>query len=90
MHELADAILVLPGGYGTLDELLEAVTWAQLGIHAKPVVLINTANFWDGLLKFLDTAVENGFVHERNRALMRVAANAAEALAMIGGRADQQ
>lgn len=87
MHELVDAILVLPGGYGTLDELLEAVTWAQLGIHSKPVVLINTANFWDGLLEFLDMAVENGFVHQRNRALMRVAANASEALAMIGIRA---
>ncbi len=88
MHELADAILVLPGGFGTLDELLEAVTWAQLGIHAKPVVLINTANFWDGLLDFLDTAVENGFIHTRNRELMRVAANAKEALAMIGANSE--
>jgi len=84
IHELADAILVLPGGYGTLDELLEALTWAQIGLHAKPCILINTANYWDGLLAFLDTAVANGFIEARNRELVRVAANAAEALAMAG------
>lgn len=81
IHELADAILVLPGGYGTLDELMEAVTWAQIGLHAKPCILINTAGYWDGLLAFLDTAVANGFIEPRNRELMRVAANTAEALA---------
>ena len=52
MVELADAFLVLPGGYGTLDEMVEAVTWAQLGLHAKPCILINTAGYWDGLLAF--------------------------------------
>ena len=62
MAELADAFLVLPGGYGTLDELMEAVTWAQLGMHAKPCVLINTEGYWDGLLAFLDTAVKAGFL----------------------------
>jgi hypothetical protein len=82
IHELSDAILVLPGGYGTLDELMEALTWAQIGLHAKPCILINTANYWDGLLAFLDTAVANGFIEQRNRELVRVAANAAEALAM--------
>ena len=82
IHELSDAILVLPGGYGTLDELMEAVTWAQIGLIAKPIILINTANYWDGMLSFLDTAVANGFIEARNRELMRVAANAAEALAM--------
>ena len=82
IHELCDAILVLPGGYGTLDELMEAVTWAQIGLHAKPCILINTANYWDGLMAFLDTAVASGFIEARNRELMRVAANAADALAM--------
>jgi uncharacterized protein (TIGR00730 family) len=82
IHELADAILVLPGGYGTLDELIEALTWAQIGLHAKPCILINTAHYWDGLLAFLDTAVANGFIEARNRELVRVAANAAEALEM--------
>ena len=87
IHELSDAILVLPGGYGTLDELLEAVTWAQIGLHAKPCILINTANYWNGLLDFLDTAVAAGFIEARNRELLRVAANAADALAIAAGQA---
>lgn len=85
MVKLADAFLVLPGGYGTLDELMEILTWAQLKIHAKPCVLINTRNYWDGLLGFLDTAVEAGFLKEQNRGLVRVAATAEEAVAMIAG-----
>src|SRR5271169_1338270 len=67
MAELADAFLVLPGGYGTLDELMEALTWAQLGLHAKPCVVVNTLGHYDGLLRFLDTAVEAGFVTPANR-----------------------
>jgi uncharacterized protein (TIGR00730 family) len=83
MAELADAFLVLPGGYGTLEELLEAVTWAQLGLHSKPVILINTANYWDGLLSFLDSSVAAGFLKQKNRSLLRVAANAEEAVGMV-------
>jgi uncharacterized protein (TIGR00730 family) len=83
MAELAEAFLVLPGGYGTLEEVLEAVTWAQLGLHEKPCILINTANYWDGLLRFLDTAVEAGFLKAHNRALLRVAAGADEAVGML-------
>jgi uncharacterized protein (TIGR00730 family) len=85
MVELADAFLVLPGGYGTLEELLEAVTWAQLGLHSKPCILINTAGYWDGLLQFLDTAVAAGFLKARNRDLMRVAAGAKEAIRLAVG-----
>ena len=87
IHELSDAILALPGGYGTLDELLEAITWAQIGLHAKPCILVNTADYWNGLLAFLDTAVAEGFIEAKNRSLVRVAANAADALAMAAGRA---
>jgi uncharacterized protein (TIGR00730 family) len=83
IHELSEAILALPGGYGTLDELLEAVTWAQIGIHAKPCIVINTAGYWNGLLAFIDTAVACGFIEAKNKALLRVAANAAEALQMV-------
>lgn len=83
MAELADAFLVLPGGYGTLEELLEAVTWAQLGLHAKPCILINTAGYWDGLLAFLDTALAAGFLQAKNRRLLRVAASAAKAVGMV-------
>jgi uncharacterized protein (TIGR00730 family) len=83
--ELADAFLVLPGGYGTMDEMIEVVTWAQLGLHDKPCILINTAGYWDGLLAFLDTAVAAGFVKAKNRGLVQVAANAQEAVRMAVG-----
>jgi len=90
MAELADAFLVLPGGYGTLEELLEVVTWAQLRLHAKPCVLINTVGYWDGLLAFLDTAVEAGFLKAKNRALMLVAGSAAEAVGMVADALNSQ
>ena len=80
MHELADAFIALPGGYGTLDELLEAVTWAQLGMHSKPCILLYTMGYWDGLLRFLDSAVTAGFLKLKYRKLLRVAANSADAL----------
>ena len=81
--ELADAFLVLPGGYGTMDEMVEVVTWAQLGMHAKPCILINTAGYWDGLLAFLDTAVAAGFIKAKNRGLVQVAASAKEAVSSV-------
>ena len=80
MVKLADAFLMLPGGYGTLDEMMEIVTWKQLRLHAKPCILINTANYWDGLLAFLDRAVEAGFLKAENRRLLEVAATAEEAV----------
>ncbi len=85
MVALADAFLVLPGGYGTLDELLEIVTWSQLRMHAKPCILINTAGYWDGLLTFLDSTVAAGFLKCENRELLRVAADADEAVRMVAG-----
>src|SRR5580698_8248269 len=83
MAHLADAFLILPGGYGTLDELMEIVTWKQLRMHAKPCVLINTAGYWDGLLTFLDTAATAGFLRAENRGLLGVARDAEEAVEMI-------
>jgi uncharacterized protein (TIGR00730 family) len=80
MVSLADAFLILPGGYGTLDETLEIITWSQLRLHAKPCILINTAGYWNGLLAFLDSTVAAGFLKAENRALLLVARNAAEAL----------
>jgi hypothetical protein len=83
MAVLADAFLVLPGGYGTLDELMEAVTWAQLGMHAKPCILINTAGYWNGLLAFLDSTVAAGFLKPENRQLLLVAGSAIDAIEMV-------
>lgn len=84
MVALADAFLILPGGYGTLDEMLKIITWSQLRIHTKPCVLINTLGYWNGLLDFLDTTVEAGFLKAENRALLLVAGNAKEALLLAG------
>jgi uncharacterized protein (TIGR00730 family) len=83
MVELADAFLILPGGYGTLDELMEIITWAQLGLHNKPCILINTAGYWNGLLTFLDSTVVAGFLKSENRRLLLVAATAAEAVDLV-------
>jgi uncharacterized protein (TIGR00730 family) len=83
MAELADAFLILPGGYGTLEELLEVVTWAQLRLHTKPCILINTAGYWDGLLAFLDTAVAAGFLKLKNRELLLLAGDANDAVGMV-------
>jgi uncharacterized protein (TIGR00730 family) len=81
MVHLADAFLILPGGYGTLDEALEIITWSQLRLHAKPCILINTLGYWNGLLGFLDSTVAAGFLKPENRALLKVARNATEAVA---------
>lgn len=80
MIELADAMVALPGGYGTLDEMMEALTWAQLGIHASPCVLINTLGYYDDLLRFLDTAVDRGFLQPANRQRIHVVERPEEAV----------
>jgi uncharacterized protein (TIGR00730 family) len=63
----ADAFISLPGGFGTLDETLEIMTWSQLGLHAKPVGILNVGGFFDHLLKFFDHATESGFVRAASR-----------------------
>ena len=72
MHELSDAFIALPGGFGTLDELTETITWAQLGIHAKPIGLVNVGGYFDDLLAFVDGAAARGFVSAAHRALLTV------------------
>ncbi len=71
MVELADGFVALPGGMGTFDELFEALTWAQLGIHAKPIALINIEHYFDPLLAMVDQAQQAGFVNQPSRALLR-------------------
>lgn len=70
--ELADAFVALPGGLGTLDELFEIWTWAQLGFHAKPCGLLNIADYFTPLVAFLDRAVAEGFVHAAHRHMLVV------------------
>ena len=72
--------IVLPGGYGTLDEFMEIVTWAQLKIHQKPCILLNINGYYDSFLAFLDHAVVQGFIKPENRRLIQVAEDAEAAL----------
>ena len=72
MTELADGFLVLPGAWGTLDELCEAATWAQLGIHNKPCGLWNVNGYWDSFLEFLQNAVARGFLKQAHYEMLRV------------------
>jgi len=89
MASLSDAFIALPGGYGTLDEFFEIVTWAQLNIHSKPCVLINTDGYYDFLLRFLDHAVKEEFVRAANLTLVQVARDSAEALQWIEQQGDE-
>jgi uncharacterized protein (TIGR00730 family) len=73
MADLADAFIALPGGYGTLEEFCEVVTWSQLGIQQKPCGLLNVEKYWDGLLAVLDHAVDEEFVRPENSQLVLVA-----------------
>ncbi|THG02991.1 hypothetical protein TEA_028255 [Camellia sinensis var. sinensis] len=70
MAHQADAFIALPGGYGTLEELLEVITWAQLGIHHKPVGLLNVEGYYNSLLSFLDKAVDEGFISPTARRII--------------------
>jgi uncharacterized protein (TIGR00730 family) len=80
MVQEADAFVTLPGGCGTLDEFFEVLTWAQLGIHTKPCLLVNTDGYYDQLLSFLEVAIDQGFIKAANRAYIHVVGSAAEAL----------
>jgi uncharacterized protein (TIGR00730 family) len=72
MAELADAFIALPGGLGTLEELFEVYTWAQLGLHQKPCALLNVEGYYGGVVDFLSTAVEERFVREEHREMLIV------------------
>jgi uncharacterized protein (TIGR00730 family) len=75
MQELSDGFIALPGGIGTLEELFEILTWLQLGLHSKPIGLLNINNFYDDLLKLLETMVRKGFLTMENYELLLVDTN---------------
>ena len=83
MAERSDAFLVLPGGYGTFEEMFEILTWQSIRLHTKPVCLLNVSGFYDGLLAFLDTCVAEGVLRPGARANLLVAQTAAEALDLL-------
>jgi uncharacterized protein (TIGR00730 family) len=70
MYEHSDAFLIFPGGMGTMDELFEILTWKQLGLHSKPIAILNINNYYDSLLNFLDHSVERGLVSPDHRKLL--------------------
>ncbi len=84
MGERADAFIVLPGGFGTFEELFEVLAWQTLKLHQKPILLLNTVGFYDPLLAFLDKCVDEGMLKQKNREILLVAATVEEALVQIG------
>src|SRR5260370_16394749 len=83
MDDLADGFLSLPGGLGTLEELAEVTTWSQLGLHAKPVVLLDVDAFWDSLVAQLDRMVEVGLLKPSNRLLIQRARSPEDPMAAL-------
>jgi len=83
MAECSDAFIALPGGWGTLDEFFEVLTWGQLGLHHKPCGLLNAHGYFDRLLSFLDHTVEQGFVRREYRSMIAVADSPAALLDML-------
>lgn len=76
MERLSDGFIALPGGYGTLEELAEMITWLQLGIHSKPCGVLNVRDYYGHLVRFLDHAVEHGFLKRKHREKLLVADSA--------------
>jgi len=79
----SDAIALLPGGAGSLDEFFEVLTWAQLGLHSKPIVLINTNDYWDPLLALLDHVIAQGFAKNSVKDFFKIAAMPEEAIKLL-------
>jgi uncharacterized protein (TIGR00730 family) len=83
MLEMADAIIALPGGFGTLDEIFEALSWRQLGLHRKPCGILNVNGYYDQLIAFLDHAVAAGFIRQEHRDILQVAKSPEALLEML-------
>ena len=83
MNELSDAVIALPGGFGTLEELFEMLTWAQLGLHRKPIGLLNTNGYYNDLITMIDSMVAKGFLNEMNRGMLLVSDDINELLVLL-------
>ena len=85
MSEMADAVIAMPGGVGTLEELLETLTWRQLGLVKVPVIILNTMGYYDPLLAMLRHAIDEGFMKASHAQLWQVATTPGEAIALLNG-----
>lgn len=83
MASVSDAAIAMPGGYGTLEELLEIITWKQLGIYLKPIIILNTNHYYDDLLSMFHHAVDEHFVHQQHASLWHVAETPEAAVEML-------
>ena len=83
MAELSDGVIALPGGCGTMEELLEIITWKQLGLYLKPIVILNIQGFYDPLLEMLERAIDGNFMRSEHRAIWQVATLAQEAIDLL-------
>ncbi len=83
MSELADAFIALPGGFGTFDELFETLTWSQIGLHRKPVGLLNIRHYFNPLLQMVDYAIHEGFIYPEHRSLLTSAEDPQELLRLL-------
>jgi uncharacterized protein (TIGR00730 family) len=83
MNDLCDAIIMLPGGFGTLEEFFEVLTWLQLGLHNHPVGILNTNGFYDNLLAQMDVMVEQRYLKPTNRALVLSSADPVELINLM-------
>jgi uncharacterized protein (TIGR00730 family) len=84
MATLADAFIALPGGYGTFEELFEVITWAQIGLHRKPIGLLNVAGYFDALRALVEHAITEGFIRSEHRRLLTIADAPATLLDTLG------
>lgn len=75
MNELCDGVITIPGGFGTLEEFFEMLTWAQLGLHKKPIAILNISGFFNDLILFIQTMVDRGFLKETNQQMLLVSDN---------------
>lgn len=75
MNDLCDGVIALPGGFGTLEELFEMLTWAQLGLHKKPIAILNINGFYNSLIELTETMVEKGLLKEANQKMLLVSDN---------------
>lgn len=83
MNDLCDGVIVLPGGYGTLEEFFEMITWAQLGLHQKPIGILNIDGFYDDLIRMVQTMVDKGFLKQVNRDMLLISDNTEELLEIM-------
>lgn len=86
MFDRSDAFIVLPGGAGTLDEMIEVITWSQLNLHDKPIILVNHQGYWDPFVALIDHVIANGFADEKTRALFQIVESVDDVLPALAAR----